>query len=283
MGYGFGSKINRYRIKASNFPKYKDTSSLKFLDYFNIDEIITTYNEYQKQNHGILNKISDEIYDLKVNSKNIIVGNYNNKDLTGYLIFEFEEGNDNNYTLTNMIIKEFVYLDNTTFKKLLGFINKQTDQINLVQIDICNENFYHIFDNCLNDSNNYIPYGYLETNTQAIGPMYKILDIDLALNKYNYRNYNNVNLDLRLNIINECDNIEEHIIKFRQGFITTKQDNYDVSMTISINHFSSLFIGAISINDLYQYGLIEVDDLSYLDILNLAFIVLNKPQCNTDF
>ncbi|MDF9867721.1 putative acetyltransferase [Bacilli bacterium PM5-3] len=283
MGYGFGPKMNRYRIKASNVPACFEKADLRYIERDNLDELFDRHNQYVRQIHGMFEKISDEIDDLLNNNQNIIIGNYENNMLTGYLVFEFENAKDDNYTINNMIVKELVYDNALTLRKLLGFIKKQEDQVNIVVFDTQNEGFVHIFDNPLNDTSNYIPYGNLETNTQAIGVMYKILDIKQAFELYNYRNYNNVNLKTKIIIVDEYKHENEIYVEFVNGKATTTNTTSDITMKIGIADFSSLFLGCISINDLYRLGLIELDNTNYLSQLNLAYMVEAKPECNTDF
>ena len=283
MGYGFGPKMNRYRIKASNVPACFEKADLRYVDRDNLAELFNLHNQYVKQVHGMLEKISDEIDDLLTNNQNIIVGNYENNKMTGYLVFEFENGKDDNYTINNMIVKELVYLDSVTLRKLLGFIKKQEDQVNIVVFDTQNEGFVHLFANPLNDSLNYIPFGNLETNTQAIGVMYKILNVKQAFELYNYRNYNNVSLKTKLVIVDEYQNEAEVFVEFVDGKALTTNTEYDVCLKLGIADFSSLFLGCITIKDLYRHGLLELDNLEYLDKLSLAYTVDTKPECNTDF
>jgi len=283
QGYGYGTKLNRYQLQAKDFPKYDDLSTLYRIPKQYIEETFYAYDIYHKQTHGLLNRISDEVYDYLNNDDYIFIGNYVHQIITGYMVFYFENGKDDNYTINNMKIVEMVYLDSITLQKFLGFIRNQSDQVNLVQIDTCNDNFHHLFKNPLNDSQNYYPYGYLETDTQAVGPMYKLLDIKEAFNQVSYRNYNNVNLKVRLSIIDENNITNNTIVHFVDGKALLDQDNYDVTVTLSINHFSSLFVGATNVNDLYQLGLLSLDNISYLDSIHLAFIVKQKPYVNTDF
>jgi len=282
QGYGYGSKINRYKIKAIDFPQCKDTSTLYHVPKEYIEEIHYCYDIFHKQHHGLLNRISDEKYDYLNNHDYYIVGNYVHQIITGYMIYYFENGKEDNYTINNMIVVELVYLDSATLDKLLGFIHKQADQVNLVQIDTCNDNFHMLFANPLNDTQNYIPYGYLESNVQGIGPMYKILDINQAFKQVSYRNYNHVNAKVKFDITYEDDSITSTVVHFVDGQAILDQSDYDVTLSMSINHFSSLFVGSTNLNELHQLGLITLDDLSYLNILNLAFIC-QKPYVNTDF
>ena len=283
MGYGFGPKMNRYRIACSNIPACFEKADLRYIERNNLDELFEVHNRYVKKVHGMLEKISDEIDDLLHNNENIIVGNYEDSKLTGYLVFEFRNSKDDNYTINDVFVKELIYEDATTLRKLLGFLKKQEDQVNIVVFDTQNEGFVHVFNNPLNDTKNYVPFGNLETNTQSIGVMYKILNVRQAFELYSYRDYNNVSLKTRIIIVDEHNNEEEILIEFIDGRAVSDGRDHEITMKLGIADFSSLFLGCITIKDLYRHGLLEVDNVDALDMLNLAYLVDAKPECNTDF
>ncbi|WP_423363071.1 GNAT family N-acetyltransferase [Mycoplasma sp. P36-A1] len=285
MGYGLGTKLNQYKIKATDFPIDSNEADIRFITCKSqVDELLAFHDKVVKQTHGMFNRMVDEIYDIENNSDIKIVANYNEEDkIDGYFIYEFENGKDGNYTINNMFIKEFNYTNITAFEKLLGFIKKQDDQVNLVIINTLDDNFAYVFDNCLNDTNNYTDYGFLETNTQYIGPMYKILDVKHCFKLYNYRNYNNVNVNFKIIVVDESNNFTECIINLESGNIIVDASDYNVTIKMNIAYFSALFIGSTSVLGLYRLGLLEIDNLAYLNILDLAFYTPFKPRCNSDF
>ena len=230
-------------------------------------------------------KIGDEIRDLKNDPYNKIIANYDEKgNINGYLVFKFQNAKDGNYTINNIYIKELIYENTDVLKKLLGFLRKQDDQVNLVVFNTEDENFYYLFDNPLNDSLNYIPYGYIESNTQAVGVMYKLFDIKQAFEQCSHRNYNNSNLKVRFLVYDELNNKEiEIVVNFIDGIVNTDSEKFDVTMRTNMANFSSLFLGSTSVIGMYNLGLLELDNVEFWRILIERFTVVKKPVCYTDF
>lgn len=285
MGYGIGTKMNQYRLPTTEIPPYYGDSDIRYIDDYTIENLLECHNRVVSKTHGMIMKIKDEIRHLQSDPYNKIIGNYDNDgNLSGYMIFQFENAKEDNYTINNIIIKELVYENVLSLKKLLGFLRKQEDQVRLVIFNTEDENFHYLFDNPLNDSLNYIPYGNLETNTQAVGVMYKILDIRKAFEQSSHRNYNHSNLNIRFLIYDEMKKkAEEIVVGFNNGKVDLNDTRYDATVKINLANFSSLFLGSTSVTGLYNLGALELDDSDLLEEIDRTFYYPQKPVCNTDF
>lgn len=286
MGYGFGTKMNQYRLSTLRIPAYYGDSDLRYIKEVGISKLLDCHTRVVNRTHGMMIKFGDEIRDLFGDEYNHVVGNYDaNGNINGYLVYKFQNGKAGNYTINNIYIKELIYENTEVLRKLLGFLRKQEDQVNLVIFNTEDENFAYLLDNPLNDSLNYIPYGYLETNTQAIGVMYKIFDVKKAFEHCAHRNYNNANLAVRFLIKDDFskEKKEEVIVKFEKGVAILNSKEYEVTVKINIAEFSSLFLGCVSIKGLFNLGLLEVDNEELIEELDRAFYCNEKPVCYTDF
>lgn len=284
MGYGIGTKMNQYRISPDRIPAYYGDSDLRYVED-DFESLLSCHKRVVEKTHGMIMKIQDEIKDLKDDPYNKIIGNYDKSgSINGYIVFKFENAKEGNYTVNNIYVKELVYENTDVLKKILGFLRKQDDQVNLVIFNTMDEDFHYLFDNPLNDSLNYIPYGNIESNTQAVGIMYKILDIKTGFKQLAHRNYNNININVRFLIENEISKKEDEIIvNFIDGVANLDCKEFDLTMKIKTSNFSSLFLGSTSVKGLYNLGLLEIDYLEFLDDLDLAFYNNQKPVCYTDF
>ena len=286
MGYGLGTKMNQYRLETSRIPAYHGESDIRYIKEEGFPVLLQCHSRVVKTTHGMMEKFGDEIRDLYGDEYNRVVGNYDkNGNLNGYLVYKFENGKEGNYTINNVYVKELIYENTEVLRKLLGFLRKQEDQVKLIIFNTEDENFGYLFDNPLNDSLNYIPYGYLETNTQSIGVMYKIFDVKEAFAQCGHRNYNNANLGVRF-LIKDAFNKEkeeEFIVKFENGVAVLGSKEFAVTIKINIAEFSSLFLGCVSIKGMHKLGLIQVDKKEFVHELDRAFYCSEKPVCYTDF
>ena len=286
MGYGLGTKMNQYRLQTVRIPAYYGDSDLRYIKEEGISKLLDCHTRVVNKTHGMMKKFGDEIRDLFGDEYNRVVGNYDlNGNINGYLVYKFQNGKAGNYTINNIYVKELIYENTEVLRKLLGFLRKQEDQVNLVIFNTEDENFAFLFDNPLNDSLNYIPYGYLETNTQAIGVMYKIFDVKKAFAQCAHRNYNNANLAVRFLIKDDFskEKEEEVIVRFEKGVAILNSKEFEVTVKINIAEFSSLFLGCVSIKGLFNLGLLEVDNEQLIEELDRALYCNEKPVCYTDF
>ncbi len=284
MGYGIGTKINQYKLPPNRIPGYYGESDLRYIED-DFGKVLDCHKRVSQKTHGMMMKIKEEINDLKNDPYNKIIANYNEDgQVDGYIVFQFQNAKPGNYTVNNIYVKELIYENTDVLKRILGFLRKQDDQVNLIIFNTMDENFHYLFDNPLNDSLNYIPYGFIESNTQAVGVMYKILDIRNAFKQLNYRNYNNANINIRFLIEDELSKQQiETIVNFKNGIANIDEEKYDGTVKMNLANFSSLFLGSISVRGLYGLGLLQLDNIDLLDDLDRAFYCSNKPVCYTDF
>lgn len=285
MGYGFGTKMNQYRIPSRFLPSYKTEGKIKYLKESDLHKLLGCHERVVLKSHGRIKKFGDEIRDLFGDAFNRVVGHYDeNGRLGGYMVYKFSNAKEGNYTINHIYVKEMVYENPTVLKGLMSYLKNQDEQVELVIFNTEDEHFHNIFDNPLNDTKNYIPYGYLETNTQAVGVMYKLLDINMAFENCSHRNYNGVAAKVRFLIMDDFTKDEIQIAVHFDGTKAVLNES-DFDMTVKIKHsdFSSLFLASTSVIGLYNLGLLEIDDESKLANLDLAFYYPQKPVCYTDF
>lgn len=284
MGYGIGTKTDQYRIPPKRIPAYYGNSDLRYVEA-DFEKLLDCHKRVAEKTHGMLVKIKDEIRDLKNDPYNKIIANYNeNGNIDGYIVFKFENGKAGNYTINNIYVKELIYENTDVLKKLLGFLRKQEDQVNLVIFNTMKEDFHYLFDNPLDDSQNYIPNGFIQSNTQAVGVMYKILDVKKAFEQFSYRNYNNSNINIRFLIEDELEKEEkEIIINFVDGYAKLDGEEFDATIRIKKSDFSSLFLGCTSVKGLYDLGILKLDNVEMLGDIDRTFYYPDKPVCYTDF
>jgi len=52
-----------------------------------------------------------------------------------------------------------------------------------------------------------------------------------------------------------------------------------VEINMDVANFSSLIMGSINIKSLYRLGLLEISDITKLDLLENIFMIGQKPLC----
>lgn len=284
MGYGHGTKMNQYRLETRRIPRYDRPSDLRYLEERELDLLLACHARVADKTHGMITKFGDEIRDYFADPFNQIVASYDERGkVEGYMVFQFQNGKAGNYTINQIYVKELIYQSADVLAKLLGFLRKQEDQVQLVIFNTQDPHFHYLFDNPLDDSLHYIPYGYLQTNVQAIGVMYKLLDVREAFRQCGHRDFNGVDLAVRFLIRDEHDRVEAVDVHFQRGHASLEELDPEIIVEIGLSDFSSLFLGSTSVLGLYGLGLLRVNDASQIDRLHRALDIAQKPVCTTDF
>jgi predicted acetyltransferase len=283
MGFGYGPKMHQYKIKPDSFPTGLSKEGLVVLDATNTELIRDCYSMYAKNHHGMVFKTEHELTLLFKNPANRVVGYMNGEKLEGYLVFSFEKGA--NFLMNDMVIKEWVYQTPEALLKLSSFIHTQADQINRVILNTQDPSLEFLVGDATNGSNHMIPSVYHETNTSGTGLMYRIIDIEKFLGQMNIDQYIDCSFQLRLTDTFLWNEPKTYYVDVVDGElkVSEKAGAADFEIELDISDCSSLFMGAVSVMDLYQYGKLKLNSSEHLKTLHKVFANLAKPKCITAF
>ncbi|WP_102272890.1 GNAT family N-acetyltransferase [Cytobacillus massiliigabonensis] len=288
MGFGYGTKMNQYQIAPASFPKAETKEGLMYLDSSHKELIKKCANRYACLTHGMILKTD---YDMEIMFKNPdhkLVGFMENGELQGYIIFTFKKINNENFLMNNLIVKEFIYETPKTLTQLSYFLNTQADQVNRIILNTQDDDIEFLISESRNGSNHLIPSVYHETKTSGIGLMYKIIDVPKFLLQLPAEHFSGKTFKLRLIVKDtfHSDEPQKWMLSYEQGKLTVDEyvlNRTDVELEIDISDLSSLAMGAVSADKLYQYGRLKINKPEYRDVINQLFPHLQKPICMTAF
>ncbi len=294
MGYGYGSKMEEYRIPASSLPKCEDTSGIVFLGHSEEDtaKMLLCQKTFAELNHGMIVKFEDEIRDMYADDESKRIGCVKDGKLTGYAVYDLVSESDVNYTLNSINVKELVYHDPETLRSMLGFFRNQADLTQTVTIRTGEEDFYHILPSAQDISGNYIDFGFLQTNIGAIGTMYKIVDPAAFVAGTAHRSFPAADLTVAFDYYDELAHDEKTFsVKFTPSSggagsvwsAASQNMPADVRVKCALSDMSSLFMGSCRFSALVRLGALKLSDGSYEDILDRLFYCRQKPWTNTDY
>ncbi len=292
MGYGYGTKLDEYRIPTLQLPVSKDVSKLRLIKKEEIEEVISCYFSFFKNYHGAVNKFEEEIRGMKDDDETRRIGYYEDNELKGYVAFNFVSDSDVNYTLNTMEVSELIYSDGKVLKQLISGLRMQADLAQNVLIRTGEADFYHLLDSPEDTSSNYINYGFLQTNISAIGNMYKIPDIEKFIENTNYRQFPAENMKIGFKVDdefkNECNNFSivfkiDDNKKHSKWYYTDDVNDCDVEITTKLSDFSSLLMGSADLAPMVRMGIINISDETQADRLDRLFHCNQRPFTNTDY
>jgi predicted acetyltransferase len=285
MGYGYGTKMNQYKIKPSDLPKGPSKEHIKFLTKKDIPAIAKCHDRYAARTHGMMKRAV--IQNMRLEDRKFpMVGYKRDGKIEGYCTFSFKSVHKTNFVLNDMHIGALVYENREALSELLTFLHSQDDQVNLIVFNTQDDYFHHIARDPRNHTYNMIPSVGHESNTQGVGIMYRIIDVNRMFELLGEHNFNEITCNLKISIRDSFlpANAGDYIVQFRSGKpVMQKSGKYDVTIELDISDFSSLVMGVIDFKTLYAYNQAEISDIKYIDEINRLFSVAQKPICMTAF
>jgi predicted acetyltransferase len=286
MGFGYGTKLNLYKIRPGDLPRGTSKKHIRFLNQQDRKAFRQCCYRYFLKHHGMFEIKNHEIdYFFKRPEAKTIVYEERSKIL-GYLSFVFEKVADDNMLRNNIVIRELIYENRDVFLELVTFLQNQLDQITQVFFPTQDEFFHFLLLDPRDGSENLIPILGHQTNTQGVGIMYRVIDTRGVFELLKDHNFGNQNCRLRLFIRDSFlkDNEGELIVHFKGGRPSVKRHaDFDVEVRIDVADFSSLLMGSVNYHSLFEYGLSDISDKRYVDNVTKIFGVEQKPICHTIF
>ena len=116
--------------------------------------------------------------------------------------------------------------------------------------------------------------------------MYRVIDVRRVFDLLKERSFGGQTCTLRLTVEDGFlpQNAGSSLLRFDRGYVQPLDNGaHDVEVRICIAELSSLLIGTVSFDSLWRYGLAEITDEDYVDVVNRLFSVEKKPMCTTQF
>ena len=285
MGFGYGTKMNQYRVKPTALPRGPSKAHIRLLEKSDKQSLLDCYNRFMDVTHGMMAKSEHEITRLMTNPEHRIVGYEKDGRVSGYLVSAFKHGES--FILNDLVVREFIYENSAALSELLTFLHTQADQVRHIFFTTQDEAFHHLLLDPRNGSPELIPSVYHESNLQGVGLVYRVIDVPGVFRLLSDRNFDGQTCRLRLTVRDSFlpENAGSTLLSFERGSvrIVDDQPEYDVEVGLDIAEFSSLLVGTVSFHSLYSYGLADLSDPGYVQVVDRIFAVLDKPMCTTPF
>ncbi len=285
MGFGYGAKINQYRFKPGDLPKGASREHVVFVDHKDRQAIIDCYHRYVAKTHGMMKRNKAYLsFPLRPETK--IAAYRKGKRIEGYIIFNFKSSSDENWLETEIQMQELIYENREALSELMTFLNSQADQVHTIRYITQDEFFHFLPSDPRTDSGKLIPPVGHECNTQGVGLMYRIIDTPGLFRALKNHNFNGRNCKLKITVRDSFypKNAGSYLIHFVDGRPKMKTGNeYDVEIVMDVADYSSMVMGVVPYDKLYEYGQAEISDPAYLDTVTKIFTADKKPICVTQF
>ncbi|MGP4081702.1 GNAT family N-acetyltransferase [Pseudalkalibacillus sp. R45] len=286
MGYGYGTKMNRYRVQPDHLPKGPSKVHIAYLTQGDTERIIDFYNKIAIRTHGLMMRTVKGFSRPMKQPGNYTIGYVKDGEVKGYAGFSFKSNPDDTFLQNDIIVHEMLYEDQEVLSEMLTFFHSQQDQIRSIYFDTQDEHFHHVLTDPSNGTGHLIPHIYHESNTQGVGLMYRILDTEAFLKQVSDHNFNNVTISLNVTVQDSFvpGNARKVHLHAQNGSLTfTDEKKADVEIKLDISDFSSVVMGVVPFEALYTYGKASISNTEYLHTVTDLFSARKKPICLNRF
>jgi hypothetical protein len=237
------------------------------------------------QTHGLfLRELSDPWMRRRVEGGRQVLAYVEGDEVQGYMAYAFCSGA--NFLTNDIEVSELVYEHPAALAEIMAFLHTQADQIANVVLNIQDDQLHQVLIDPRNGSGNLFPSVYHETNAQGLGIMYRVIDTPGLFTALAGHDFGGQSMTLALELRDSFlpENNGETLLRFRDGRAELATGTRpDLRLRLSVEHFSSLIMGATSFDKLWRYGLAEIDDPNYSDRVSRLFDSPAQPICLTAF
>ncbi|SYZ72519.1 GCN5-related N-acetyltransferase [Candidatus Zixiibacteriota bacterium] len=287
MGFGYGAKISQYRVKPEAIPKGQSKKHIRFFGKDDITALVDFYSRYCTTRNGMIEETRTGFRHIIEMSSNLWLAGYEkNGRISGFMNFGFAPAHEKSFVMNDIVVREMLYESREALSEMMTFLNSQSDQIAHVIINVVDDDFHNVFLDPRNGTNNMIPSVYHESNACGVGIMYRVLDTTGIWKVLEYHDFNGQSFRGKFNIIDTflVENNKSLILEMDNGHaVLKKTGRCDFEVTIDISDFSSMLMGAIGFEKLWELGRAEISDNRYIAAVNKAFRCEKKPLCLAAF
>ncbi len=292
MGFGYGTKLNKYTIEPASLPPCADRPTFCYLTSDDRPAVVACYEQMMAQTHGYFNLPPYVSYGMFMDPALKVVGVRENGRLQAYLAFKFDPFQKGNFLNSHLVIQQFVYESPAAFHKLLAFLHIQADQISRIIWHTQDDTLHFLLADPRNDSGHLMPNAFHESNSQGVGLMYRVIDTPRLFTVLQNHNFGGQTCRLKLVLTDSFlpENAGSTPLQFTNGRVTVldkepegPENLPDVTLTLDVSDFSSLVLGVVTLHDLHHYGRAHLSNEGWLDGLHRLFRADKKPQCVTAF
>ncbi len=278
MGFGFGTKCDKYITSPDRLPRIKDEYSMQYLGEADKDAVILFYDTLYHNHHGMIRKREQDI-EAMLKAQGVYHVGYKEEDKLLVLLSFRLVANDDTNQATHMKL-ELLFTCSTGLKAALNFLNSQADQVGRIEFSTLYPDLFYSFNDIRNlDHKQLREPAFHHVYDTGMGTMYRSLDhMALLLQRP-------CSLDkMRIKFSLEDDFLKgkptEFIIEWKAGIATiSKGSKHDLHLCLGVAEYSSWLMNVIDLSTLHNYGLLECSHDNRLIELDRAFYYHQKPLC----
>lgn len=283
MGFGYGSKLNRYRFGPAELPQGPSRAHVRALGPQDRQMIWDYYHSFVDRTHGMMDWAPWELDRMLESPRLHLVGYEEKGRLRGYLVFRWEKGE--NDMVNDLVVRTLLYDTPAVLSELVTWLHTQADQVRHIILDTPDDSFHYLLHDPRNGSREILYTEYQETNVQGVGLMYRVLDTPALFRLLADRGWGEGTCRLRLAVVDTFlpENAGSTLVHLADGrAAVVERGEHDVEVRLDVADLSSLLAGAVDLADLYRLGRAHVSDPAWVGPVG-RILAAEKPVCTTLF
>lgn len=290
MGFGYGAKINGYRVTPSSFLPGGDKGRVRFMTPEDRERLAACYERYADTTHGMFHLLELTRNRFLSNPDFRVVGYERDGEIRGYFSYRLHTPNvDENFVLQDLHIQQWVYETPEALQALTAYLRSQADQVRRVVFYTFDESFFYALSDPRNGTDHLLPPVNHESNVQGVGLMYRIINLRRFFELLSEHDFGGETLTLALDVRDTFMPEENGVttVRFERGrahlLDAASHPAPDVTVELSVAELSSLLMGCVPFASLYQLGLARISDAGRVEQVERLFRTARKPVCLTPF
>lgn len=287
MGFGMGPQLHHYRIPPARLPKGPTKQHVRLLTESDVASLAACYDRCYKQTHGLMRRTCVDFETWLHSETEHVAAFEDSAGIRGYLVFTFKPAHEENFTVNEIHVREFLYETPAALLELLTFLHSQADQIRHIVWNTQDEYFYTLMADARNGTDGLYPHAFHETNTAGVGLMYRVVDVRGLFRALAAHSFGGETCIIQLTLVDDVlsANNGSTVLAFVDGHAAIEPDGapYDVEICMNIQEFSSLMMGVVHFKRLLQYGRASISDVAWTNVVHRLFLADDKPLCMTAF
>lgn len=244
FGFGHGAPMYTYTAAPKDFIHRGDLTILYKGSKESIDELIEFHNTKALTIHGMSKKTFGDKNRLLRMKKGQILFAKKEGEIIGYLVY-YQQGLGSEHNQAQKIVVQEMVYNRDALLAFASFFHVQGDQVNYIEYATHDPDFHYVLNNIqFTEKPKTLEIISLKVAEKSLSLMPLAMDTEKLLKRIERKTKENI----RFNIHYPKSAVEKMSIHF---------STHPIEIDMSINEFSSWITGCVSLDSLYNRGLLE--------------------------
>ncbi|HOD66062.1 MAG TPA: GNAT family N-acetyltransferase [candidate division Zixibacteria bacterium] len=287
MGFGYGGKKYRYTILPETLPHAAGKGHLAHGEERDFAAMTRCHNRLLALRTGMLDETELSLRQtVGAAGGGRAVVYRDGREVRGFMVYRFRPGAPGNFVSNDLCVEECLYESPEVLAEFLAFLHSQRDQVRRVILDLPDPNFHYAPVDPRNGSEGLYASVYHEVAACAVGPMYRVLDVQSLLAAASEAKFGPGEATVAFTLADRWwgKTAGTTAIHFCEGrAAAAPKRKCDVAVEMEVADFSSVILGAVRLSQLVDYGLARVSKRKSAEVVDSILAAAQPPYCFSRF